>query len=174
MKTKARSSKAFVWILGILVLWGGELYSADPAALSGVVSSQAEGQMEGVLVSAKKEGSHMTVTVVSDSQGRYAFPGDRLQPGNYRLKMRAIGYDMDDPGVVKVAANQTTPLDLKLQKTKDLASQMTNLELVAGLPDAGRWPSLVAHTERGRERASFVPNLTIGRKILGEPVDLNS
>ena len=32
MKTKAWSSKAFVWILGILVLWGGELYSANPAA----------------------------------------------------------------------------------------------------------------------------------------------
>ena len=32
MKTKARASKAFVWILGILVLWGGELYSANPAA----------------------------------------------------------------------------------------------------------------------------------------------
>ncbi len=55
-----------------------------------------------------------------------------------------------------------------------LASQLTNLELVAGLPDAGRWPFLVAHTERMRERASFLPNLTIGRKILKEPVDLDA
>ena len=55
-----------------------------------------------------------------------------------------------------------------------LTSQMTNLELVAGLPDAGRWPSLVAHTQRMRERASFVPNLTICRKIIKDPLDLNS
>lgn len=135
MKTKARPSKAFIWLLGILVLWGGELYSADPAALSGVVSSQEEGQMEGVLVSARKEGSHITVTVVSDSQGRYGFPSDRLEPGNYRLKMRAIGYDLEDPGVVKVEANQMTRLDLKLQKTKDLAAQMTNADWMLSVPD---------------------------------------
>ena len=135
MKTKARPSKAVIWLLGILVLGGGELYSADPAALSGVVSSQEEGQMEGVLVSARKEGSHITVTVVSDSQGRYGFPSDRLEPGNYRLKMRAIGYDLEDPGVVKVEAHQMTRLDLKLQKTKDLASQMTNADWMLSVPE---------------------------------------
>jgi glutathione S-transferase len=55
-----------------------------------------------------------------------------------------------------------------------LACQMTNLELVAGLPDASRWPSLVAHTKRMSARESFIPNLTISRKILKEPVDLDS
>src|SRR5277367_3151347 len=44
------------------------------AALVGQVSSQAEGPMEGVLVSAKKEGSTITITVVSDAQGQYSFP----------------------------------------------------------------------------------------------------
>ena len=45
---------------------------AQPSiALSGRVSSAEEGPMEGVLVSAKKTGSTITITVVSDEQGRY-------------------------------------------------------------------------------------------------------
>ena len=36
--------------------------------------------MEGVLVSAKKPGSTITVTVVSDESGAYAFPAGRLGP----------------------------------------------------------------------------------------------
>ena len=54
-----------------------------------------------------------------------------------------------------------------------VACQLTNLELVAGLPDKARWPGVVAHTERMRDRASFVPSLTICRKIIKEPVDLS-
>ncbi len=135
MKTKARPSKALVWILGILFLVGIESHSQGPAAISGVVNSQEEGQMEGVLVSARKEGSHITVSVVSDSQGRYAFPGDRLEPGNYSLKIRATGYDLVDPGVVKLEANKTAQVDLKLEKTKDLASQMTNADWFLSNPE---------------------------------------
>ncbi len=44
------------------------------AALTGKVTSQAEGAMEGVIVGAKKEGSTMTTWVVSDAQGQYSFP----------------------------------------------------------------------------------------------------
>ena len=44
-------------------------------ALTGQVTSTEEGPMEGVLVSAKKAGSTITITVVSDEQGRYSFPG---------------------------------------------------------------------------------------------------
>src|SRR5882672_6008273 len=71
------------------------------AALSGLVSSHEEGSMEGVLVTAKKDGSTIAVTVVSDNQGHYAFPSGRLDAGNYRIKIRAVGYDLADPGEVK-------------------------------------------------------------------------
>ena len=40
-----------------------------PMALSGQVSSAADGPMEGVVVSAKREGSTATISVVSDSTG---------------------------------------------------------------------------------------------------------
>src|SRR5262249_30033391 len=49
------------------------------AALTGLVSSSEEGAMEGVLVSAKKEGSTITTTVVTDEQGRYSFPAARME-----------------------------------------------------------------------------------------------
>lgn len=55
-----------------------------------------------------------------------------------------------------------------------VACQMTNLELVAGLPDATRWPNLVRHTERLRDRPSFAPNLAICRKVIGESIDLEA
>lgn len=134
MRAKTWASKALALILGILWLGVG-VYGADPAALSGIVSSQEEGQMEGVLVSAKKEGSHITVSVVSDSQGRYSFPAERLSPGNYRLKIRAIRYDLQDPGVVKLEANKTAQADLKLQKTKNLGAQMTQADWFLSKPE---------------------------------------
>ena len=67
------------------------------AAIAGRVTSMQEGPMEGVLVSAKRADSTITVTVVSDAQGRYRFPVDRLQPGTYALRIRAVGYDLDAP-----------------------------------------------------------------------------
>jgi len=57
------------------------------AALTGQVSSAEEGAMEGVVVSAKKEGSNITTSVVSDDKGRYSFPADRLSPGQYKISI---------------------------------------------------------------------------------------
>ena len=86
------------------------------AALTGVVSSAEEGPMEGVLVSAKKTGSTITVTVVSDPQGRYRFPVSKLDAGQYALRIRAAGYDLDGPKSVEVAPQKTTTADLKLRR----------------------------------------------------------
>src|SRR6202165_2697804 len=54
-------------------------------ALSGQVFSAEEGAMEGVLVSAKKDGSTVTTTVVSNEKGQFSFPADRLEPGHYNI-----------------------------------------------------------------------------------------
>lgn len=77
-----------------------------PEALTGRVTSEAEGAMEGVVVSAKKAGSTVTVSVVSDAQGRYSFPANRLSAGKYSLKIRAIGYDLIDAATANVAEEQ--------------------------------------------------------------------
>ena len=74
-------------------------------ALAGQVSSAEEGPMEGVVVSAKKDGSTITVSVVTDAQGRFAFPAARLEPGRYSLKARAAGYELDGARAADVAAD---------------------------------------------------------------------
>jgi len=69
----------------------------------------------------------MTVTVVSDAQGRYSFPRERLDPGNYSVRIRAVGYELPDPGTagVEVTTQQTASLDLNLVKTRNLAHQLS-------------------------------------------------
>ncbi len=103
-------------------------------ALTGVVSSQAEGSMEGVLVSAKRASSTMTVTVVSDAQGRYAFPASRLEPGAYTIRVRATGYNLEGPASIDVTSGHTAQLNLELGKTQDLAAQLTNGEWLMSWP----------------------------------------
>ena len=103
-------------------------------ALNGQVSSQAEGLMEGVLVTVRREGARFTVTVVSDEQGQYSFPSNRLEPGLYTVNIRAVGYELPDPGQVMVDAQNTTQLDLKLSTAGDIASQLSNGEWLLSIP----------------------------------------
>ncbi|HEV3220928.1 MAG TPA: carboxypeptidase regulatory-like domain-containing protein [Candidatus Acidoferrales bacterium] len=97
-------------------------------ALAGRVSSDAEGAMEGVLVRAKGQGKTISITVVTDREGRYSFPASRLAPGKFSIDIRAIGYDIASPLSVEVAAGAITRADLKLVKTRDLVSQLTSSE----------------------------------------------
>ncbi len=104
------------------------------AALTGTVSSDAEGKMEGVIVTASKPGSIVEVSVTSDAQGRYAFPENRLDAGEYTISIRAVGYDIDSPAKATVAPEATTTADIKLKKTKNLASQLSNAEWMMSIP----------------------------------------
>src|SRR5262249_29770523 len=106
----------------------------NEVALTGVVTSDAEGAMEGVVVSAKKADSKVTVSVITDAQGRYSFPANRLGAGKYTIKIRAIGYDLAAAASADVADEQTTKADLKLRKTRNLAAQMSNAEWMMSIP----------------------------------------
>jgi streptogramin lyase len=108
--------------------------SAAPAAITGTVSSAAEGPMEGVVVTAHKNASIVSISVSTDAQGRYSFPESRLEPGHYDLAIRAVGYDMSAPASADVVSEQTATADVKLQKTKNLASQLTNAEWMNSIP----------------------------------------
>ena len=104
------------------------------AALSGQVTSEAEGAMEGVVVTARKAGAKFSVSVVTDAQGRYSFPADRLEPGPYALTIRAIGYDLSGTPTANVATAKTATADLKLAKAKHLISQLSNADWIASIP----------------------------------------
>ena len=133
---------SFVATLALVLILAGSdssrAHAQTVAALTGQVTSAEEGAMEGVLVSAKKAGSTITITVVSDAQGRYSFLAGKLAPGQYALRIRAVGYDLDNSKSVEVAAQKTTTHDLKLRKTEDLAAQLSNGEWMASIPGTDR------------------------------------
>jgi virginiamycin B lyase len=104
------------------------------AALAGLVASANEGPMEGVIVSAKRDGSTVTVSVISNAQGRYSFPASRLEPGRYSLQIRAVGYDLEGPKAAEVKAGEAATADLKLRKTRNLSKQLTNAEWMMSAP----------------------------------------
>src|SRR5436190_16988169 len=118
-----------ILVLGLLFLSP----CVDAQSLSGRVTSAEEGAMEGVLVSAKKVSSTITVTVVSDAEGRYRFPDKKLTPGKYTLSVRAVGYEIDGPSAVEVLQKGTTR-DIQLRKAADLAAQLSNGEWMASMP----------------------------------------
>lgn len=103
-------------------------------ALSGQVTSADEGPMEGVVVSAKRDGSNITVSVVSDAQGHYGFPADRLGGGHYALSIRAAGYDLDGPNAADLAPGAAVQVDLRLRKTRNLSRELTNAEWMLSIP----------------------------------------
>ena len=128
--------------LAILVAVGAATLSRSSAApergmaltLTGQVTSEAEGLMEGVVVTAKREGSTIAVSVITDARGRYRFPPGRLEAGRHALSIRAVGYDLDGPHFVEVADNGTPTADLRLRHTLDLEAQLTNAEWLMSAP----------------------------------------
>jgi virginiamycin B lyase len=168
------SCVAAVPLLSLLFLSDGILVAQSGMALTGEVTSMEEGKMEGVVVTARRDGANFDVSVVSDAQGKYAFPRSRIAPGAYTVKIRAIGYDLLGPAMVSVAAGTPATLDLKLQKTKDLSSQLTSVEWLMNVPGTDAQKSMVVKqilsctychsleriVKSSHDAAAFVPVIT--------------
>src|SRR5262249_693628 len=105
-----------------------------PSALIGQVGSTEEGPMEGVVVSAKKDGSTISISVVTNNQGRFAFPAARLEPGHYTLKARAAGYELDRAKAADVVTGEEAKVEIKLKKVKNLSAHLTNAEWLISMP----------------------------------------
>src|SRR5258708_38911963 len=110
------ASTSLVSVLACLTLVPAQAQTA--ASLSGQVSSAEEGAMEGVLVSAKKDGSTITTTVVSNDKGQFSFPADRLDAGHYTITIPAAGFDLDGPKAVDGPAGGSKA-DVKLGKANN-------------------------------------------------------
>ena len=125
-----------LWVVAVLLLAQAVPVTAQSLApaLSGKVVAPQTGALEGVLVSAQLSGSPITVTVVSDQSGRFAFPPGKLGGGHYGLRIRATGYELDTPQSIDIADGKPAELDLKLRKASDLAAQLTNTEWFMSFP----------------------------------------
>jgi virginiamycin B lyase len=131
MKTKALLAISIVGLaLATFRATTQDIVAQGTAALSGVASSKEEGKMEGVVVSARRDGADFTVSVVTDKDGKYSFPGTHLGPGAYKLTIRAAGFNLTGPGTATIAAGKTSTADLVLEKTTDLTNQLSSLEWI--------------------------------------------
>ena len=145
MKTKKAVKGIAPGMVGAIVvglaIWPGHqavhaMQSTTPA-LTGWVTSVPEGRMEGALVSARREGSNITVTVVSDAAGVYSFPRDRLEPGEYTIGVRAAGYVLrPSTRVVEVTGEAPSVKDLHLGEATLLekALQLSSAEWLWSYP----------------------------------------
>jgi virginiamycin B lyase len=126
---------AAIIVLDAALLLAGPEAKAQPAySLIGHVSSALEGQMEGVIVSAKKLGSTITVSVVTNVNGAYRFPADRLGEGRYELTIRASGYGIDVAKQVQLVSNKPTEADITLTPAPVTPEEVTNAEWLASAP----------------------------------------
>jgi streptogramin lyase len=134
MRSKLMLSLALSAAVTVLHAIVQPVWAQRPASLTGVVSSEDEGKMEGVVVTAMKPGSIVRVSVTSDAEGRYTFPGDRLDPGEYTISIRAVGYEIASSTKATVEGEGTVTADIKLKKTENLAGQLTNAEWMMSIP----------------------------------------
>ena len=124
-------------LAAILLQTASPRLHAEPqtaSSLSGQVTSAEEGPMEGVVVSAKKDGSTISISVVSNGAGHFAFPVARLEPGHYTLSARAAGYELDGAKDADVVSGQEAKAEIKLKKVKNLSAHLTNAEWLISIP----------------------------------------
>ena len=96
-----------------------------------------------MLVTARLDGANFDVTVVSDAQGTYRFPRTHLGAGNYTMKIRAVGYDLASQNTVTVQDGTAATLDLTLDTSKDLSSQLTSVEWLMSISGTDEQKAMV-------------------------------
>jgi virginiamycin B lyase len=87
---------------------------ADAATITGTVTGQDGKPFRGAFVQARNLKTKITVSVLSDSAGRYR--AENLSPGEYRLQMRAIGFKADPKSGITLSPDQNLTQDLALQQ----------------------------------------------------------
>jgi streptogramin lyase len=109
------------------------VHAADQL-LSGAITSRSGQKLEGVTVSAKREGSTITTSVYTDAAGNYVFPP--LPSGKYGVWAQALGFEMSKAAVDLSAARRQ---NLTLQDMTDPERRFRQLPgemMVAALPEA--------------------------------------
>src|SRR5262252_5619434 len=92
--------KLLASVAGLIVGLTAGGASADQL-LTGSITSASGAKLEGVQVSAKKEGSTITTSVYTDQNGDYFFPP--MADGKYQVWAQALGFHTSK-GAVELAA----------------------------------------------------------------------
>ncbi len=102
--------------------------------LSGAISAKAGGALEGVTVSAKREGSSITTSVYTDASGNYYFPP--LPDGKYNVWANALGFEFTKASVTLDAKRRQNFALAPMTDAEARYRQLPGELMVAGLPEA--------------------------------------
>jgi streptogramin lyase len=84
------------------------------ATVTGTVKGPDGAPFEGAFVVAVNAKTKISVSVLSDKQGRYRV--DNLPAGDYTVRVRAVGYNVDPRSGVALAADQNASFDFPLKQ----------------------------------------------------------
>src|SRR5215468_4124732 len=125
--------KLLASVAGLVVGFAASGASADQLLTGSIVSASGQ-KLDGVQVSAKKEGSTITTSVYTDQNGDYLFPP--MADGKYQVWAQALGFHTAKDAVELSAAKHQ---DFKLAAITDPEERYRQLPpemMVAALPDA--------------------------------------
>ena len=123
----------------LLVGWASAFLGASLGfganSITGSVQDSGGKTLNGVFVSAKRDGATYTTTVYSEDAGKFRFP--ELAAGTYAVTAHAGGLQASRRSNVAVKDGQTVPLDFTLEvetRPAELLLQATSSEWLASLP----------------------------------------
>ena len=142
--------------------------------LSGAVSSLAGQKLEGVTVSAKREGSTIAISVYTDTAGNYYFPP--LPEGNYRVWAQAIGFNAEKAAVGLSAARRRNFALTDITDAETRFRQLPGEMMVSALPEAtvedARMKKIFMNSCTGCHSTSFVLQMRFDEPGWNKIIDL--
>src|SRR5713226_6623368 len=116
-----------------LVLVGAMSSASADQLLTGSITSASSQKLEGVLVSAKREGSTITTSVYTDQNGEYFFPA--MADGKYQVWAQTLGFQTAK-GAVDLSATKHQDFKLAaITDPEDRIRQLPSEMLAAALPE---------------------------------------
>ena len=125
--------RTLVSVVMVGLLFCTQSYAADHL-LSGTITARSGQALEGVTVSAKRDGSTITTSVYTDATGQYFLPP--LPAGKYRVWAQALGFETARSAV---ELDNKRRQNLALQPIADAERSFRQLPgelMVAALPEA--------------------------------------
>ncbi len=172
------------WAVVVMVVWAAACSSMGPTGsdaleeslLGGRVASSRGEALAGIPIRAHREGSNITVSVYTNSQGEYSSPGwSDLSAGSYSVAIELPDFEHDKRESVVLSGGKTTRLDFALQSRQPSFMDATPTDIVMELPGTEEQKFLVIQCDNCHSMQFALKDphskeewLTIVRRMAGE------
>ncbi len=126
----------FIGKLVSLALTASLASTAFAASIAGNVTGPDGKPIMGIFVVAENSQNKMTVTVLSDAQGRYHI--NNLPAATYSVQISAVGYRSDPHDNVQLTADQKLACDFALQAASVRWTDLTTYQITQLLPKTAK------------------------------------